>query len=106
MAWKWHGIVKLISHTRRAKDAESFYRPQLAAMHDFVECQFCSGGTQYRHLDRGWGKIPNHMLHKVREPGGDIIFNAEPLYTDIRDCTECTGRGVFLVLKEERKNER
>jgi hypothetical protein len=70
-------------------------------MYSQRSCPHCSGGTQYYHPDKlAWGKIPNHMLHKVREPGGDIIFNAERLYTGYRDCAECNGRGYVYRLKE------
>jgi hypothetical protein len=69
-------------------------------MHDTVECEYCSGGTQWRDPVKGWGKIPKHMLHKVREEGGDIIFNADALVTDYRNCKQCNGRGVSWKLRE------
>jgi hypothetical protein len=91
--WRLFGI-RVISHSKRHKGSyPPAYRPQLAAMHKLEECQHCSGGTQYNYPGVGWGKIPPHMLHKVREESGDIVFNAEPLFSGIRDCNECTGRG-------------
>jgi hypothetical protein len=71
-------------------------------MHDWPECRHCSGGVQWLHPRTGWGKIPKHMLQYVRADDGGFDVG-EAMYSNIRDCPECAGRGIHLVLKEEER---
>jgi hypothetical protein len=89
-----------IIRSRRLRGREPAYRPQLAALYDYIECRHCSGGVQWLHPHTGWGKIPKHMLQYVRSEDGGFDVR-EPTYSNLRSCPECTGRGVRPRLKKE-----